>query len=66
MSAKTGNSVRRNKFKRRLRQYSVERVVKQGFDAVIFPTVPLKETDWNKMLTDMNNLVDHTEMKLKK
>ncbi len=65
VSAKTGNSVKRNLFKRRLRQYSVEKIVVRGFDAVIFPTVPLKDTNWKKMLADMDNLVKHAENKLK-
>jgi len=61
VSAKTGNSVQRNLFKRRLRQYSVESVVIKGFDAVIFPTVPLKYTDWKMIKVDMDRLVKHTE-----
>lgn len=65
VSAKTGNAVERNLFKRRLRQHSVEKVLKKGFDAVIFPIVPLKETNWNKILNDMEKLVEHTEKKLK-
>ncbi|MCK5840540.1 MAG: ribonuclease P protein component [Candidatus Sabulitectum sp.] len=61
VSAKTGNSVQRNLFKRRLRQYSVEVVVEKGFDAVIFPTVPLKDTDWKMIKVDMDRLVKHAE-----
>jgi len=64
VSAKTGNAVERNLFKRRLRQYSAERAVDIGFDAVIFPIVPLKETNWNKMMEDMEKLVFHAEKRL--
>lgn len=56
VSAKTGNAARRNLFKRRLRQYSVEVIPEKGFDAVIFPMVPLEKADWNSMREDMNRL----------
>ncbi len=64
VSAKTGNAVKRNLFKRRLRQYSKERAVDNGFDAVIFPIVPLKSTNWNKLLEDMERLVIQAEKRL--
>lgn len=65
VSAKTGNAVNRNLFKRRLRQYSAEKVVAKGFDAVIFPTIPLKKTSWKAILADMENLVRYADEKLK-
>ncbi len=61
VSAKTGNAVERNVFKRRLRQYSVEKVVEKGFDAVIFPIVPLKKTNWKTIKADMEKLVRRAE-----
>jgi len=65
VSAKTGNSVQRNLFKRRLRQYSVEVVLEKGIDAVIFPVIPLKESDWKTIKADMDKLVKHTEKNFK-
>ncbi len=64
MSAKTGNAVERNLFKRRLRQFSVERNVEIGFDAVIFPTVKLKKTSWSSIEKDMEDMVGRAEVKL--
>ncbi len=58
VSAKTGNAVRRNLFKRRLRQFSVEKITVAGYDAVIFPTRKLREISWEEMLQDMNRLTD--------
>ena len=65
VSAKRGNAVERNLFKRRLRQFSVEKVVRSGFDAVIFPTVQLQKASWSIMLADMERLVRQAEKKLK-
>jgi ribonuclease P protein component len=56
VSAKKGNAVQRNLFRRRLRQYSAEAVVEQGYDAVIFPLLPLKDTRWADMKQDMEAL----------
>ena len=56
VSAKTGNAVQRNLFKRRLRQYSVEKRVLSGYDAVIFPQVPLEGISWEEMKKDMEKL----------
>jgi ribonuclease P protein component len=56
VSAKTGNAAKRNLFKRRLRQYSVEKTVVSGYDAVIFPLVPLESTDWKGIREDMERL----------
>jgi len=65
VSAKTGNAVKRNLFKRRLRQYSVEKAVKTGFDAVIFPVTPLGCVKWNEMKADMEKLVEQAEKNLR-
>lgn len=58
VSAKRGNAVHRNLFRRRLRQYSVEKVTAQGFDAVIFPLKQLTEIKWSTVLEDMEKLVE--------
>ncbi len=63
VSAKTGNAVQRNLFKRRLRQYSVEKQVKVGFDAVIFPVIPLKKTNWKIMYQDMEDVCLRAEQR---
>lgn len=58
VSAKTGNAVRRNLFKRRLRQYSVEKGTIVGYDAVVFPVKKLENIGWEEMLEDMNRLTE--------
>jgi len=58
VSAKTGNAVRRNRFRRRLRQYSVEAYRIRGFDAVIFPVVKLDDMTWKQMKEDMDRLAE--------
>ncbi len=58
VSAKTGNAVRRNLFKRRLRQYSVEKDTLVGYDAVVFPVRRLESIGWEEMLEDMNRLTE--------
>lgn len=61
VSAKTGNAAKRNLFKRRLRQYSVEKEVIQGYDAVIFPVTKLENADWKRMKKDMDHLTEKAE-----
>lgn len=39
----------------------MEVVVEKGFDAVIFPTIPLKYINWKMIKVDMEKLVKHTE-----
>ena len=34
----------------------MEKQTEKGYDAVVFPLVPLKETDWNSMKEDMDRL----------
>lgn len=63
VSAKTGNAVHRNLFKRRLRQYSVEKNATVGYDAVIFPLISLSEIKWETMLEDMERLSETAEGK---
>lgn len=65
VSAKTGNAVERNLFKRRLRQFSVEILVNTGFDAVVFPVKPLGCTNWKKMKADMEKLVEQAEKNIR-
>lgn len=59
VSAKRGNSVKRNLFKRRLRQFSVEVDLdrKQGIDAVIIPLTQLENVKWSDIKADMDKLV---------
>ncbi|PIE51759.1 ribonuclease P protein component [Candidatus Fermentibacteria bacterium] len=56
VSAKKGNAVKRNLFRRRLKQYSVEKEQKTGFDAVILPTVKLDAVVYREMISDMEKL----------
>ncbi len=66
VSAKRGNSVKRNLFKRRLRQYSVElNLLEKGIDAVIIPVVQLENIRWSHLRTDMNNLVEAAKKEFK-
>jgi len=67
VSAKKGNSVKRNLFKRRLRQYSVEVNLEmdKGIDAVIIPLVRLEHIRWNHLKTDMDNLVEAAKKEFK-
>ena len=67
VSAKKGNSVKRNLFKRRLRQYSVEIKLEQnqGIDAVIIPLVKLDKTKWREIKADMDNLVKSAQREFK-
>ena len=67
VSAKKGNSVRRNLFKRRLRQYSVEVNLEmdKGIDAVIIPLVRLEKIRWSHLKTDMDNLVEAAKKEFK-
>lgn len=58
VSAKTGKSVERNLFKRRLRQYSVEKEVERGFDAVVFPEKKLVDISWIDLKEDMDMFVE--------
>jgi len=59
VSAKRGNSVQRNLFKRRLRQYSVQvnLEMKHGIDAVVIPLIQLENIKWSDIKADMDNLV---------
>ncbi len=66
VSAKRGNAVKRNLFKRRLRQYSVElNLLEKGIDAVIIPVVQLENIRWSHLRTDMNNLVEAAKKEFK-
>lgn len=67
VSAKKGNSVKRNLFKRRLRQYSVEVNLEmdKGIDAVIIPLVQLENIRWSHLKADMDNLVEAAKKEFK-
>ncbi len=61
LSAKSGNAVKRNLFRRRLKQFSVEKDQTTGFDAVILPADKLVSVCYRDLIEDMEQLCQLVE-----
>lgn len=61
LSAKSGNAVRRNLIRRRLRQLSIEKGTDTGADVVILPEGKLLKNNWESIKRDFMKLLVEIE-----
>lgn len=68
LSAKSGNSVKRNLMRRRLRNLSREKGMNTGADVVIIPEGRLSKSNWESLSEDFTGLlvsIEETRKKIK-
>jgi len=61
LSAKSGNSVKRNLIRRRIKSLANENSYRVGLDIVILPEGKLGDTKWNDIRSDFERMIKSIE-----